>query len=97
MAEKLYSKGEECVVVYHSFDPSVDVYIDDGQGKENTLLSDLYKAYLQEEIDNHSDINENECYIDENEGWAQITWEDGDRTTFVQTTITYRRKEDCYE
>lgn len=83
-----YTAGEECVVVYHSFDPSVDVYVD--TDNKDTLLSDLYHEYLQEEIDNHSDLDENRCEIDEDGGWAQVTWADGDQTFFVRTTTTYR-------
>lgn len=82
--------GEECVVVHHSFDPSVDVYVDDDQSDD--LLSSLYHECLQEEIDNNSDLNEDECYIDEDEGYAQVTWADGTQTFFNQTVITRRRE-----
>ena len=79
-------KNEECVVVYHSFDPSVDVYVD--ENNTDTLLSDLYHTYLQEEIDNHSDLDENRCLIYDDEGWAQITWADGGQTFFTRTNVT---------
>jgi hypothetical protein len=82
---KCYATKKECVVVSHTFDAQTDVYTDD----ENidTLLPDLYNEYLQEEIDNNSDLDMNECCIVEDEGFAQIAWEDGDKTFFVRTVI----------
>lgn len=78
-----------CVVVSHSFDVQTDVYEFDTDEEASQAVKDLFTAYMNEELENHSDIVESECVYSEDEGYAQIVWSDGDRTTF---TATYSQK-----
>jgi hypothetical protein len=76
-------KGIRCVVVYNTFDPEVKVYT----GKDtDKLLYDLYHRGIKEEIEEGSDLDEEECFIEK--GWGQITWADGEQEFFVSTKIT---------
>lgn len=76
--------GTPCVVVTHSFDPDVSVYEYDTDDEANDGVEKWYNTYLEEEIRNNSELNENECNLYKEDGWGQLTWADGAFTRFVQ-------------
>lgn len=68
------------VVKTHNFDPETEAAEFTDYCKATAYLHWMWETYLNEEIVNDSDLNEEWCYHEETYG--RIQWEDGDYTEF---------------
>ena len=77
-----------CVVMMHTFDSEVVVYEYPTQEAADEALVRLYTEYLETEKKEGSHLNEGECFCRPDEGYAKVTWADGEVTDFVTSYIT---------
>ena len=76
------------VVTNHSFDADTPVVLfnDDEYDKAKAYLLWLWKSYYTEELVEGSALETSQCSHDDE--YARVTWEDGNRTEFVLTSIS---------
>ena len=77
------------VVVHHTFDPEITVYeCGKEYDKAKDFLRKIWTEYYNEELSNHSELNEYECYCEED--YARIGWTDGDTYTDFDLIATVK-------
>ena len=72
--------GKYVVVKTHNFDPETEATEFNDYRKATAYLHWMWETYLNEEIANDSDLDEEWCYHEETYG--RIRWKDGDYTEF---------------
>ena len=84
------------VVLSHDFDADTRVTLFDEKDydKAKAYLHWLWESYYNEEIKCGSYLNEYGCHHEDE--YAQVEWEDGDRT-FFELVIAYDEPEDEFE
>lgn len=75
----------------HNFDPETEATEFTDYRKATAYLHWLWEDYYNEEIANDSDLDEELCFHESE--YAQVQWEDGDRTEFNLITISPERKD----
>lgn len=77
-------KSERCaVVIKNSWETDMMVYQLSNYEKACAFLRWKWQEYYNDEIAEHSQLYEVECWCEENE--AKITWGDGKYTSFIIT------------
>ena len=75
----------------HSFDPETEASTFTSWDEAVSYLQRMWEDYFNEEIANDSDLDESECYHEDD--FAQIGWSDGCRTWFHLIEITPPRED----
>lgn len=76
------------VVVYHSFEMDMPIYLFNNEEKAQKYLHKLYEEALAEEISENSELNMESTYYDSYSDFARIEWADGCYTEYTVTYVT---------
>lgn len=79
------------VIMIHTFDADVPVTLFDKYDKAKAYLHWLWEDYYNTEIAEGSDLNEDQCFYEDE--YARVTWANNDETDFILTcTLEHDKK-----
>ena len=79
------------VIMVHTFDADTPTVLFEDYDKAKAYLHWLWENYYNTEIAEGSDLNENQCFHEDD--YAKVAWADGDATEFILTYTSEPEKE----